>query len=159
MPPSPAPDPPATTPRPCPTVQLRHDLPDGSSHVDWMIAQDPGGRDPLISFRLSRRVDELTAGEQAEARRVGDHRPAYLDRQGPVSGGRGTVTRLARGEVIAWAHRGAAWHLEIRWAVQGGGPRLQRLLLEPLDPGAGGSWRVVAEAGDGAGSAEPERLG
>ena len=33
------------------------------------------------------------------ARRIGDHRKAYLDYEGPVSGGRGDVTRVDRGTV------------------------------------------------------------
>ena len=65
-----------------------------------MIAQDPRGRDPLVTFRVPQRVDELHAGQRLEAARIADHRPAYLTYEGPVSGDRGTVRRLARGTVV-----------------------------------------------------------
>ena len=39
------------------------------------------------------------AGEAVEARRLPDHRVAYLEIEGPVSGGRGSVRRCDRGEL------------------------------------------------------------
>ena len=44
---------------PRPTVQLRHELPDGTWHIDWMLARDPVGRRPLITFRAPGRIDDL----------------------------------------------------------------------------------------------------
>src|SRR5262245_43439326 len=83
-----------------PTVQLLHELADGTSHVDWMIAQDPRGERPLVTFRVAARVDELAGGGVVAAQRLDDHRPAYLDYEGPVSGNRGKVRRLVRGQVL-----------------------------------------------------------
>ncbi len=37
------------------------------------------------------------AGVELECRLLADHRLAYLDYEGPISGGRGTVTRWDRG--------------------------------------------------------------
>ncbi len=125
-----------------PTVLLLHELPDGSSHVDWLIAPDAGGRRPLIAFRLGGRVDLLPPGQQLAAERIKDHRPAWLDLEGPVSGGRGTARRLARGRVRSEGTEGAFWRLQIAWDSAGGGPA-QRLRLEP-SPSGGATWTVTA---------------
>jgi hypothetical protein len=126
----------------CPTVQLLHELPDGSRHVDWMLAQDPRGQGPLVTFRVPRRVDELRPGEALDAVRIADHRPAYLTYEGPVSGGRGTVTRLASGRVAALDERPDGWHLEIAWEAP---PRFQRLRVTRRAAG-NDAWTVEALA-------------
>lgn len=117
-----------------PTVLLLHELPDGTSHVDWMIAPDSEGREPLITFRLDHRVDEMTDGQRLLARRIGDHRPAYLTYEGAVSGGRGTVRRLARGVVVSWRRAGDRWRMEVEWADPQGRSRRQELRVSR--PGA-----------------------
>ena len=78
-------------------VLLIHELPDNSWHYDWLI-QPPGCMPdtPLISFRLAARPDD-PAVTVFPAERVGDHRPLYLSFEGPVSGGRGSVRRVAEG--------------------------------------------------------------
>lgn len=76
---------------------LRHDLPDGSSHFDWMIQRRGGDDAPLVTFRVGVRID--LAPPRFDAERIGDHRAAYLDLEGEVSGGRGRVTRVAEGEL------------------------------------------------------------
>jgi len=81
------------------TVLLRHDLPDGSSHIDWMFAQDAEARRRLVTFRTTPRPDEIMhAGAVLAVERIGDHRPAYLEYEGPISGDRGNVARVARGQ-------------------------------------------------------------
>lgn len=78
------------------TVLLRHDLPDGGWHFDWLTERSPGG--PLLSFRLSDRPD--AAGYHGgPGELMPDHRREYLDYEGPVSGGRGHVRRVAAGHV------------------------------------------------------------
>lgn len=116
-----------------PTVQLLHELPDGSQHVDWMIAQDSRGEAPLATFRLPQRLDELLEGEHLRAERLPDHRPLYLRYEGPIAGGRGRVRRLAEGIVI---ERGDG-EIVVRW---GDGPP-QRLRLSRED---GETWRIEA---------------
>jgi hypothetical protein len=117
------------------TVQLRHRLPDGSEHVDWMIAQDPRGEAPLLTFRLPGRVDELAAGDTMAAERIADHRPAYLTFEGALGADRGTVTRLARGTIVSLARAGEAWRLGISWEGSGH----QRLRLRETGSGL---WEV-----------------
>ncbi len=97
------PDPP---PEPRSSVFLRHDLPEGQSHIDWLIAPARGGFDPddrvLLSWRMS--IDAATRLAEPGGSafdfvcvRMVDHRHRYLDYEGPVSGGRGDVSRMAVG--------------------------------------------------------------
>lgn len=85
---------PSQPPKSVASVILRHDTPDGEAHFDWMILVESGG---LMTFRVNIRPDE--APGWFEARRLVDHRAAYLDFEGEISGGRGRVTRVARGEL------------------------------------------------------------
>ena len=70
-------------------VLLEHDHPE--LHWDFMLERD----DVLLTWRLDRIPDR--AGEIA-ATSLPDHRLAYLDYEGPVSGGRGSVQRVDRGD-------------------------------------------------------------
>lgn len=86
------------SPPPLRTVLLRHALPDGGWHHDWLI-QSPDAQQ-LRSFRVS--VDPLAPGAATfDAIATPDHRPVYLDYEGPISGGRGEVTRVWRLDVLA----------------------------------------------------------
>ncbi|GAB4385840.1 MAG: hypothetical protein Kow0022_13220 [Phycisphaerales bacterium] len=78
-------------------VVLRHCLPDGTEHFDWMIEREasltPDDR-TLVTFRtatLPCRADSF------EAERIADHRSLYLQHEGVIVGGRGWVTRVAGG--------------------------------------------------------------
>jgi hypothetical protein len=77
-------------------VVLRHDLPDGSWHYDWMLQVCDDPAEPLLTFRVMVRPDDPTV-VAFEGERLPDHRSIYLDYEGPISGGRGSVTRIARG--------------------------------------------------------------
>ena len=79
-------------------VVLRHTLGDGTAHLDWMIERtDPATE--LITFRIEVGVDLRKPGI-VHAERIGDHRRAYLNYEGAVSGGRGRVERIARFGVV-----------------------------------------------------------
>jgi hypothetical protein len=93
------------------TVVLRHDLPDGSHHFDWLLdpakeAADPHRTDPdarvLIAWRMGARPDAALPAEMA-AERLPPHRNIYLTFEGAISGGRGEVARVRAGlaEVLA----------------------------------------------------------
>ncbi|TVQ64244.1 MAG: hypothetical protein EA379_02055 [Phycisphaerales bacterium] len=80
-------------------VLLHHELPDGTSHFDWLLERVGGeqeGRCP--TWRVSERIDRGDAG-RFSAERLPDHRTFYLTHEGPVSGGRGEVMRVASGVV------------------------------------------------------------
>lgn len=88
---------PASPAQPAPRmVLLCHELPDGSWHFDWMIETPGQAEGPLRTLRVHERPD---AADRFTAELLPDHRRAYLDYEGPVSGGRGTVRRVASGIV------------------------------------------------------------
>ena len=72
-------------------VILHHLLP-GDEHWDFMLEHG----NTLLTWRIPR--DPTLPGEwPIRCERIGDHRKAYLDYEGPVSGDRGVVTRVDRG--------------------------------------------------------------
>lgn len=85
-----------------PWVLLLHTLPNGLSHLDWLLEPESveHGGHPLISFRISDvetgRPDRPDLG-QFSAERIGNHRIEYLTYEGPISGDRGSVQRLSTG--------------------------------------------------------------
>src|SRR5579872_4077691 len=70
-------------------VVLTHNHP--VFHWDFMLERDGA----LQTWRLAKPPD---AGGPIDAEALADHRLTYLDYEGPVSGGRGEVTRWDRGE-------------------------------------------------------------
>lgn len=79
-------------------VLLLHELSDGASHYDWLVAPDDDPEGLLIAFRVQERID-LSVVARFEAERMADHRRRYLTWEGELSGGRGRVTRLASGNL------------------------------------------------------------
>lgn len=70
-------------------VLLEHDHP----HLHWDFMLEVGAT--LRTWRLDRIPDQDGV---MPAEQLPDHRLAYLDYEGPVSGNRGTVRRLDRGD-------------------------------------------------------------
>ena len=70
-------------------VVLEHDSPRG---LHWDLMLEQGG--VLLTWALAQPPD---AAGPIPAEALPDHRPAYLDYEGPVSGGRGSVTRWDAG--------------------------------------------------------------
>lgn len=70
-------------------VILEHNWP----HRHWDLMLECDG--VLKTWRLS---EPPTADHLVQAEAIGDHRLAYLDYEGEVSGGRGTVKRWDAGE-------------------------------------------------------------
>lgn len=70
---------------------LTHDHP--FPHWDLLLERTPGGM--LRAWRL---LTEPAAGVCCLAEPLPDHRPLYLDYEGPVGGERGTVARWDWGE-------------------------------------------------------------
>lgn len=69
---------------------LRHELAPGDVHRDLLVAGAPEGK--LFAWKLAGPLPE-SPGESVAAERNFDHRELYLEYEGPVSGGRGTVSR------------------------------------------------------------------
>ena len=72
-------------------VILTHDSP--VLHWDLMLEQG----EILRTWRLAAPPAD---GQVIEAEALADHRRHYLDYEGPVSGGRGNVTRFAAGDYL-----------------------------------------------------------
>jgi hypothetical protein len=75
-------------------VILRHEPPPGSArplHWDFMVEQG----ETLRTWALA---EEPTPDRDIAAEPLADHRLAYLEYEGPISGNRGHVTQWDRGE-------------------------------------------------------------
>lgn len=103
-------------------VLLRHTLPDGDEHLDWLIARE-AALGPLASLRLSRWP--LLEGDTVEVDIARDHDRTWLERQGDVSQGRGTACRIDQGMLQRCLETAQGLHMEMRWAELG----TQSLLL------------------------------
>lgn len=83
------------------TVVLHHDLPSGACHFDWLLQSSPDPQALVTTFRTRSRPDSPST-LVFTAERISDHRAFYLDHEGKVPGGRGTVRRLAEGRIVDW---------------------------------------------------------
>jgi len=96
---------------------LRHDLPDGSTHWDWLIEREPG-EERVLTFRLKSPwpiLDDRSA-DTFLAERIADHRAMYMEYEGEVSGDRGVVSRVAGGSVEWSSLSGARIELWMTWS-------------------------------------------
>ncbi len=105
-----------TNESPFQTVVLKHELPDGSTHFDWLLSVDAKGEKPLISFRVSERPDLVNESRWVDLEARPDHRSEYLTNEGKIEGGRGMVTRLARGKIFMWKEIHNGWNMMVKWA-------------------------------------------
>ena len=100
---------------PFPTIILQHDLPDGTSHFDWLLAADSIGEKSLISFRVQERPDLLDESRWVDLDSRPDHRPEYLHIEGKLDGDRGSVKRLASGNIFMWKEIPGGWNMMVTW--------------------------------------------
>jgi hypothetical protein len=111
---------------------LEHQMPAGAARgLHWDVMLERNG---ALATWASPPWSTRTVHELAEA--LADHRLAYLDYEGPVSGDRGDVTRIDRGEYTAtqWDDdcicailQGTRWRGSLRLTREDPG---QRWLLE-----------------------------
>jgi hypothetical protein len=96
-------------------VLQRHSLPDGTLHFDFMVERAPG--EALLTWRLAGPLP--AAGESVSGERASDHRAVYLDYEGEISGGRGSVAICLRGEVEDQAGDPASgpWRFQVSGAA------------------------------------------
>jgi len=111
-------------------VILEHDYP--TRHWDLMLESGP----VLRTWRLSTPPE---AGRSIEAEASFDHRPVYLDYEGPVSGDRGVVKR--------WDTGTFSWESDTpdRVAVQLTGRRIAGRVVLLRD---GGAWSLTVTIND-----------
>ncbi len=74
---------------------ILHHTGHGDEHWDLMLEY----ADSLLTWQLEREPPSLAA-LPIPAKRIGNHRKLYLDYEGPVSGGRGTVRRVDDGSLV-----------------------------------------------------------
>lgn len=90
-------------------------LEDGGSLRTWALAELPAAwaaaRQATALAHL-RCPDLATCGTVA-AERLGDHRLAYLDHEGPVGDDRGMVTRIDHGRYTSLAESPTYWRLAL----------------------------------------------
>jgi hypothetical protein len=111
-------------------VVLRHEMPAGSprlSHWDFMLEDGQA----LCTWALD---EHPRAGAKVRATSLADHRLDYLDLEGPISGNRGSVTRLDRGEYECLERN------ESHWRVKLAGATLRSELTIVRDPSDESSW-------------------
>ena len=111
-------------------VVLEHDHP----HLHWDFMLEANG--VLWTWRLP---SPPTAGLSVEAERIADHRLAYLDHDGPVSGGRGVARRWDRGTYLvaddgAIALNGNRWSGRVRSSLIQENPAGQSQKLSSTQP-------------------------
>ena len=96
-------------------VLLEHTPLTGVAHFDWMLERPGVDEGPLVTFRLDQRPDHCPLGRRLSSHRIGDHRRAYLDYEGPLSGNRGSVRRVASGIVWSLEETPTLMLLTLQW--------------------------------------------
>ena len=114
-------------------VVLTHDHP----FLHWDLMLEQNGR--LRTWRL---LGEPRAGAVVETEALPDHRIEYLDYEGPVSGGRGSVHRVEVGEYAVLRETDAG--LTVRLSGRRG-----ELLATLQAEGSPASWRFDAADASG----------
>jgi hypothetical protein len=121
-----------------PTCVLRHQTAQGS-HFDWLLMPvipaasgfgngrsrastcDPKALTNPDARLWTGRVEHTSATWAKLGRftlqRIADHRPIYLNYQGPISGGRGSVVRVDSGWVVPllWSTSRIVVHVQMRY--------------------------------------------
>ena len=122
---------------------ILHHVVAGGEHWDLML--EHGG--VLLTWQLVREPVDV-ASLPIPAKRIADHRSAYLEYEGPVSGGRGKVVRVDQGIVNFERLTGRCCQVELL----GGRLRGRFCLVED-----GGDWslRSADETLFGVGSSTP----
>ena len=113
-------------------VILQHETPPGydrPTHFDLMFENDG----VLWTWALT---DLPTSKQATPADRLADHRPMYLDFEGPLTGNRGTVRRVDQGEFDWIEHTPGRYQIRIR------GTQLHGLLMIEQDSSNLQRWRI-----------------
>jgi len=85
-----------------------HDAPSGV-HYDLMLEDGAA----LATWRLASMPAEAGRCGRMAARKLADHRLAYLSYEGPVSGGRGAVRIAESGTWVALERGESLWRVEL----------------------------------------------
>ena len=83
------------------TAVLKHESSDGS-HFDWMVCDPNRVNGRLWTVRMMVPTGLWEAAGKFNVRQIDPHRRVYLQYQGPIGGGRGTVIRVDQGQMHPW---------------------------------------------------------
>lgn len=130
------------------TVLLHHQTPPDlsppvASHLDWLLENPLDPQGPLLCWRVVIPCDQWAARGQVELIRISDHRRSYLQFEGELTGGRGSVKRVDQGiaKVLDWTETGGTLELTLsqftgrvalratagdRWLLRIGGVELEK---------------------------------
>ena len=129
-------------------VVLHHQCPTGYPRPDhWDFMLEAAG--VLRTWALRERPDAASADSPIAAEALADHRLAYLEMEGPVSGGRGSVARWDQGE-----YRAEEWKPD-KVVVRLSGARLAgvaTLVRETADAQRWGFWFLPDASGSPGGA-------
>jgi hypothetical protein len=100
-----------------PTALLLHRTPTGCHH-DWLVGTPEYRSDPdsgLWTARVGPASRDWRELGHFDMTQLPPHRRAYLDYQGPISDGRGTVVRIDRGSAVIrlWSHDRIVWDVQM----------------------------------------------
>jgi hypothetical protein len=121
-------------------VILQHELAEGR-HWDFLVESG----EKLKSWALAA---PPAVGEAVDCDTLPDHRPMYLDYEGPISGDRGNVIRWDRGECRVARCDDAQWELALEGAKLRGTAIISRCEETPS------RWRFLFLAENAAKQAE-----
>ena len=99
----------------------------GQLHYDLMLSHGQA----LATWQLWRPPTEIEPGQTASARRLPDHRVAYLTYEEPVSRGRGKVTMLDEGNYELLAELPDRWEFRLEGQTLKGCYQLVRSSRDP----------------------------
>jgi hypothetical protein len=90
-------------------------LHEGYGERHWDLFLEVEGREKLMAWHVMRGPEEWARAAEGEigAKRIGDHRKLYMTYEGEVSGGRGTVKRVAEGMAVLAEAGERVWRLRL----------------------------------------------
>ncbi len=109
-----------------PTVLLRHQDSSGC-HYDWMIADPRSPQGLLWTARSSIASTNWHDANRFDLEPIPPHRREYLDYQGPISKGRGSVVRVDSGSAVAWVWNDQSMIIQLAMKHCIGTVQLQRV--------------------------------
>ena len=85
----------------------------GLPHYDLLLESSDAPAGLLATWQFAAAPLEVAAGESLPCQKLPDHRRAYLEYEGPISGGRGEVRCIAAGEYTLLEQREDVWCIEL----------------------------------------------
>ncbi len=114
---------------------LRH----GPVHLDWMFEKGSS----LLTWSTPD-IADLSLAAEIDAIKLPDHRIVYLDKQGDVAGGRGTVQRIAGGQLSNVQMNENTFSADLTWQQPTESDLMSRIRIHRISDV---SWRLRLDRG------------